>query len=487
METSNTQSAEDDYDYLLIGSQSYPSQSLTFHSLKLSESLLELEKIMRTKPHDIDSKTTTAGACIDYAFSIAKHQGISPVYERDLTNNGITIAPAELIDRIMDAGKQIITILAWAQTEARNRVRELNRLRHEINHLTSNLTKLCQFSNVHELITIRIQTRHLGGTHLRQRELQIEKRPFLKYLLESKTIFPFTFYITTHRMYKDLAELLESCGQTLQTQHPYTLDDLVTMLYKAIVHLRTEKMYSESRIKQYIADVTLVQMSDFDIDNINSLQYPIMTVAYCNTYIDSWNRKYSHIYQLSSTQAATASPLGSSVSYSPTPPTYSISHEDSLDRYEQRSLTAKTTSSESTQFNNPWAHAASNITAMMRSTAPPPIIPFTPITNQNSINVATVLPTELPTRNRNTLKGNSVRRKLEFSTPGNGASNFGKWILPLATAQQHHNSNKENEERTANNSTKESLVEALSNNRVGAEAELNSEASTEYFQSDDSP
>jgi len=250
----------------------------------MSGSGYRLIEIITSKAHDIDAINIVASDLLFFLFNFA----IKSEFEiENIQKNSEYKSIESKVANLATAMKEIIFFHAMYANSAWLWKQELQTYAIDIANKTLEITNV---ENIHELLSISIQKISWDDKIMVARFKHIIEKPFMKYELECNTIYPL-LYTTPEKINPFLLALLENSGIRRETKNMY-LDETITKIQAYAFHFMKNEGMTLKKTNTFLNNILNGQHFNIDIQEKNTLIWPISHMLEQKSFEENWNNKY---------------------------------------------------------------------------------------------------------------------------------------------------------------------------------------------------
>jgi hypothetical protein len=282
------------YAFFYRNATQLPYQCTRFYQLKFAQQILATVEVLTKQYHDVDSVKFLLAQTVETLFLALSRTGISNIYTPPLLYQEFKRNPAEVVESYSHTSQKLLQCMA-SQT-SKSRIDELADLLEQVEKFVDETLQLGGFKTFEHLVYQHFEMKMHWANIKAERDELIRKKPFLRYQLESTSVFPLK-YIIGYESVK-LRELLQ-LGQVNQVPcYPLTIEEIKRMLVKAVTNMirKQNKTHAEVRklLSQYINSVD----SEVEFTNLCSLLLPILKYIAIPTFVQTWERTHHSSFAL---------------------------------------------------------------------------------------------------------------------------------------------------------------------------------------------
>jgi hypothetical protein len=250
----------------------------------MSGSGYRLIEIITSKAHDIDAINIVASDLLFFLFNFA----IKSEFEIEhIKKNSEYKSIESKVANLATAMKEIIFFHAMYANSTWLWKQELQTYAIDIANKTLEITNV---ENIHELLSISIQKKSWDDKIMVARFKHIIEKPFMKYDLECNTIYPL-LYTTPEKINPFLLALLENSGIRRETKNMY-LDETITKIQAYAFHFMKNEGMTLKKTNTFLNNILNGQHFNIDIQEKNTLIWPISHMLEQKSFEENWNNKY---------------------------------------------------------------------------------------------------------------------------------------------------------------------------------------------------
>jgi hypothetical protein len=268
----------------------YKSTNLRF--LDLNTALYRMLEILLEKFHDIDAKNSIAGDIIFYAVALAQSTEIDANMEEGKGQENRKMDASIFASEFCLAAKATSSAFIKLHKDPDDR-RIKDELAYEIGELIDTTYGMAHVNSLHDLLAINIQKRGDRDRILMERFLHIQQAPFMQLEMESNTIYPLLYHVPKIPNQNFLITLLISAGVNVAEKYVY-IEEVVNKLFDYGRKLMEKEKMSRESVSRIFRSAFGQNYTRFNIDDKNSLIWPLSRVLIMENYATMWNMKFPH-------------------------------------------------------------------------------------------------------------------------------------------------------------------------------------------------
>lgn len=262
------------------------SQLLPLNVMQLQTVILELIEILNTSPHDIDSKRFK---CMDILTIIV---GLShELKDTDVLN--VEIKESRLREpNFLLSTKMLKTLRDMTFNFTKHSiyfwdVTIYDKLIWNMKDMIQLICKISEFSNIHELMSMKIET-YMNSHILNGRVHTLQLKEFMKETFERETIYPWKYYWNPEST--AVNEFLSFLAPK-QGEGKY-MRELLKLVEGMIDYRLHVKKQSTSTLRKEMADLLNINSSDINLSDVKTVMWPLLAHFYTLSYEEIWNEKH---------------------------------------------------------------------------------------------------------------------------------------------------------------------------------------------------
>jgi len=285
---------DDEYKYFKIFIRhTMPSYMAPTHDIiKVQSHVLKLIEIVLKTENDKDEISCKLANVLASIFSYTQHMNdIEPCQSSSLLNNklhkfrNIRLHAAELINSIEKMS------LAYDKTVLHSHSQLIWRdFQTQVYNVTHSIWEMSDFNDIHDLLSLKIQNTCHGRIMIRKQHL-IMNNSYMKMAYQNNPIYPWKYYwnpIST--------DIIEFMSPHIKLGESYSMSEILQQFNEVIKENIYGKNQDEDKIKTEVSKLFQLEEKDFNLRDLRSLQYPLLSHLYTLPYEDIWNEKYLKVY-----------------------------------------------------------------------------------------------------------------------------------------------------------------------------------------------
>ena len=217
---------------------------------------------------------------------------IEPCQSSSLLNNklhkfrNIRLHAAELINSIEKMS------LAYDKTVLHSHSQLVWRdFQTQVYNVTHSIWEMSDFNNIHELLSLKIQNTCHGRIMIRKQHL-IMKNSYMKMAYLNNPIYPWKYYWNPISI-----DMIEFMSSHIKLGEPYSMSEILNQFNEVIKeNIYGKNHKEEDKIKTQVSKLFQLEEKEFNLRDLRSLQYPLLSHLYTLPYDDIWNEKYLKVY-----------------------------------------------------------------------------------------------------------------------------------------------------------------------------------------------
>jgi len=286
---------KDPWSYLYRDPALLPRGELSTYQLNFAARVIQLQRYLSIRPHDIDIIRATGCAIMENLLMAVNMLGAPEPYEKDPLEDHISQDKREIMHEI---GTKAVTIIVHMNSiNPRTRADILPELITETTAMVNLLMKISELKNLDDVLNFRIPNRKFGLLlELQKADIQ-RKRPYLSYELDRRSIYPVKLSLIGTKSEK-LRNLLVETKTDYDPTRSYTLAKLTYLLKDSINELQLVRKIDGPSIKRTVAEATHSRYKDVDIYSHKALQTIIINAVEAKPFSQQWNFHHNKVLVL---------------------------------------------------------------------------------------------------------------------------------------------------------------------------------------------
>jgi hypothetical protein len=285
--------AKYEYDYFYdFVRQTHPvvCPVIPINFLQLQILVNDLYNLVLSKSHDKDEIKWKCGDILAILFSLCDDIAtVEPCQDASYYKRspGKVIDPIDKVKEIIKSNKEMIlyfirsTMCYWDTSY-------FEMLQKSVYEFVLRLWELSETDSMHDLMSLKIQM--FCHYHIKNEKLtQSLAKPFMQYQYENNPIYPWKYYWNPNS-----AKLLEFINtiNTIELGVEYHIDSLVAALFTAIRYKILDSQVDKNVLLQELSVLLNCSVDDIDLDDKNTLLWPLLFHVYTKSYEELWMSKH---------------------------------------------------------------------------------------------------------------------------------------------------------------------------------------------------
>jgi hypothetical protein len=287
---------DDPYAFFLRNSGQLPYQSRKFYQLTFGEQVLETVHIFSIQPHDRDLIRANLTKTVETLFLALSRTGMSQIYSPSLLPEEYKKNPAEVAQSYNTTAQKILRLLA--EHDTRSRIDELSDLLECVENFVEYTLQIGEFKTFEDMVMMSLEYKFCWANLKSERDEIIRRKPYLKFQLESESVFPLKFVLNEES--QNFRELLMAGNVNRVPNYMLTLKELKNLLAKCVTNLIDNQGRSHSEVRNLMAKHIRSKDYEVDFSNLSSLLIPVLgSMGHAlPSYVEAYQRSHISSYAL---------------------------------------------------------------------------------------------------------------------------------------------------------------------------------------------
>jgi hypothetical protein len=293
------------------------STSPALNFLQLQCILMELGELLINKKHDKDDIRFKCGDIMATTFLIAQDiPQLRPCFPSTKLHHkwSLDLDQSGKLPLLMTASKEIMSAYIQLSTNSWDSS-TFNNLQEKLDNFTYTIWEISNTPEIHSLLSLQIQiTSHYHI--LMEKQQIISYKPFMKTSFESKSIYPWKYNWNHYSL--EFLEYINQCGK-IRLGIEYSIEEIVEILKDIIYHKQKDHNIEPEAIQLELSYFLNTPTEEINIDDANTLQYPLLFHLTSKTYEEIWHQKHKSSWRTPLELKKSHIQILASVKYPPCP------------------------------------------------------------------------------------------------------------------------------------------------------------------------